>query len=381
VWPGTIVAFLSKKVDTSMETNQLQPERVGVVQRVDAAERLARIRWFAHPEVTIVNIPEPCLLSGSRFGILTSNETEESLYEITEIEALNSYLRDVVLVDIRKQQPLTLQQTEAFSMSKPSHDGLINQNYHWIGHVISQGTDGFLTVRLGLLDTALDIRVSVEAVVGFIKPKEFKEEDGEDGEDDLEEYEDIDEEDEDAFLYSTTDDIVVCEGVASQDTETMGSFLTTETEKILSSDDTTAEKLSNSMSTGDAHRSITHRPSLVKHYDLDFTKYPSKPLQFELLDEPVPHDHHFSSSTPILKAALLRRIRKEHSILESSLPEGIWVIAWTENLTLLRVLIVGPQGTPYSLAPFVIDFHFKSDFPNTPPEACLLTLLDEWQQN
>ena len=65
----------------------------------------------------------------------------------------------------------------------------------------------------------------------------------------------------------------------------------------------------------------------------------------------------------------MRRIRKEHSILSSSLPEGVYVRSWASRLDLFRVIIIGPPDTPYEFAPFMIDFQLPSDFPNKPPKA------------
>jgi ubiquitin-conjugating enzyme E2 O len=65
----------------------------------------------------------------------------------------------------------------------------------------------------------------------------------------------------------------------------------------------------------------------------------------------------------------MRRIGKEHKILSTSLPPNIFVRTWESRLDLLRVLIIGPNDTPYEYAPFVIDFHIPSTYPQTPPEA------------
>lgn len=43
--------------------------------------------------------------------------------------------------------------------------------------------------------------------------------------------------------------------------------------------------------------------------------------------------------------------------------------SWESRLDLFRVLIIGPQGTPYEYAPFVIDFHFPDTYPSAPPES------------
>jgi ubiquitin-conjugating enzyme E2 O len=65
----------------------------------------------------------------------------------------------------------------------------------------------------------------------------------------------------------------------------------------------------------------------------------------------------------------MRRIGKEHKILSTSLPPNIFVRTWESRLDLLRVMMIGPNETPYEYAPFVIDFHLPSTYPQTPPDA------------
>ncbi|KAE8367707.1 hypothetical protein BDV27DRAFT_123525 [Aspergillus caelatus] len=96
----------------------------------------------------------------------------------------------------------------------------------------------------------------------------------------------------------------------------------------------------------------------------------SCPPGFSMLESSPPSDHHFFSTVPSEAPGLrIKRIQKEFEILQSSLPTGIFVRTWESRMDLLRVLIIGPQGTPYEHAPFVIDFHFPDDFPTRPPAA------------
>ena len=105
------------------------------------------------------------------------------------------------------------------------------------------------------------------------------------------------------------------------------------------------------------------------HTLITYSSYSSKPPGFCVLESEAPPDHHFFRSTRPLTADLMRRIMKEHKIMQSSLPDGIFVRTWESRLDLLRVLIVGPFDTPYEFAPFVVDFHLASSFPTTSPEA------------
>ncbi|KAI1307210.1 hypothetical protein EDD11_004563 [Mortierella claussenii] len=92
---------------------------------------------------------------------------------------------------------------------------------------------------------------------------------------------------------------------------------------------------------------------------------------FEVLEH-TPADHHFLGTqvhNPHSDRAWIKRIAKEHDILSSSLPEGIRVRAFEDRMDLLRVLIQGPDHTPYRNALFLFDFMLTSHFPSQPPVA------------
>ena len=99
------------------------------------------------------------------------------------------------------------------------------------------------------------------------------------------------------------------------------------------------------------------------------TNCASMPQSFQLMDSPIPQDHHFIHRNISLTAPTMKRIAKEHMILASSLPEGVFVRSWEARLDLLRILIIGPVDTPYEYAPFVIDMCCNSSFPTQPPDA------------
>lgn len=104
--------------------------------------------------------------------------------------------------------------------------------------------------------------------------------------------------------------------------------------------------------------------------------------RFDIL-EVVPSDHPFKSDNVNTDQGRewITRIRKEHRILQSSLPgkrglgiraytvEGILVRTYESRLDLMRVLILGPKNTPYENAPFLFDFSLADKFPTEPPEA------------
>ncbi|PYI02266.1 ubiquitin-conjugating enzyme [Aspergillus sclerotiicarbonarius CBS 121057] len=92
------------------------------------------------------------------------------------------------------------------------------------------------------------------------------------------------------------------------------------------------------------------------------------PPGFLILEGLPPSDHRFITEEATGNSGpRIKRIRKEFEILNKSLPPGIFVRTWESRMDLLRVLIIGPEGTPYEYAPIVIDMHFSNDFPNQPP--------------
>jgi len=95
----------------------------------------------------------------------------------------------------------------------------------------------------------------------------------------------------------------------------------------------------------------------------------SMPEGFSILEGMAPRDHHFSGQNTTADGQRLRRIQKEHKILRSSLPDGVYVRTWESSLDLIRVLMLGPLGTPYEHAPFLFDLHLDSSFPFEPPKA------------
>ncbi|KAF8931972.1 hypothetical protein BGZ58_007312 [Dissophora ornata] len=83
--------------------------------------------------------------------------------------------------------------------------------------------------------------------------------------------------------------------------------------------------------------------------------------------EQTPADHHFMSQQhdiPQSDKGWIKRIAKEHAILSSSLPDGIRVRTFEDRVDLLRVLIQGPDHTPYRNALFLFDFKLTNQFPS-----------------
>lgn len=91
--------------------------------------------------------------------------------------------------------------------------------------------------------------------------------------------------------------------------------------------------------------------------------------RFEIL-ESAPTEHHYYSEPRFQpnNKAFHTRLRKEHRALATSLPDNIIVRTYEDRTDLLRVLILGPEGTPYADAPFVFDLYLNpTKFPFEPP--------------
>ncbi|KAL3482353.1 hypothetical protein BJX99DRAFT_1047 [Aspergillus californicus] len=95
----------------------------------------------------------------------------------------------------------------------------------------------------------------------------------------------------------------------------------------------------------------------------------SPPSSFAVLEDLPPNNHYFIAENQSGSSQRIKRIRKEFEILKASLPPGIFVRTWDSRMDLLRVLILGPEGTPYEYAPFVFDMQFTAEFPNRPPST------------
>ncbi|XP_013420743.1 baculoviral IAP repeat-containing protein 6 isoform X2 [Lingula anatina] len=98
------------------------------------------------------------------------------------------------------------------------------------------------------------------------------------------------------------------------------------------------------------------------------------------MDLEGPRAHHYTSEfkkQPIPSQSQVFRIAQELTSLSTSLPlelsSGILVRSDDEKLTLMRALITGPEGTPYSGGCYQFDIFFPPSYPKTPPLVNLQT--------
>ncbi|KAF8421398.1 hypothetical protein EV426DRAFT_705713 [Tirmania nivea] len=432
------------------------PKAVGVVQKADAKERVAKVRWFKNPQMELAGT---FLVPGSHTGSLKEEVEEVSFYEVVAHQALGIRRGDFVILlpenkpslelvettgSTEPQEPAgsviqsmsrqfgffrnmmasspsaTLQSISNFitgtlgatpSLNVPrranasEHLDFMNEPTDWFGEVVDLGLDGLVTVRLGALEEPRDVRLPIERLtVIFSEPADI---DGwaSDDEGSTDDDYDSQEEEEDDDEYQIWDDPMGEEIVTYEDGERINNdggdkaWLTDSEDEMdvdvrslraqsamgqyghIMSDpiDSEGEELprdSVRLSTATpkeptaSHTTLPSRQSQPEPEAFTIPDGAEKPPGFAILDDSIPADHAFGNTPPTtMDSAILRRVNREHNILQTSLPEGILVRAWESRLDLLRVLIIGPRNTPYELAPFVFDFHLGPDFPAGPPKG------------
>ena len=127
--------------------------------------------------------------------------------------------------------------------------------------------------------------------------------------------------------------------------------------------------------------SAPHDKATVSHEDneeipLPYSKLPANqpndlPVSYEVLEQNFDpaFSPGFDEDQPTFGTQKVRRIAQEHSLLRSSLPQGVFVRTWESRLDCIRTLIIGPADTPYEKAPMIFDLQLKADFPGEPPRA------------
>lgn len=388
----------------------LLPQKIGVIQSVDSKERLARVRWFHEPNVRVTH-HGLALGAGSSFGLLLDQTEEVSLYEVLTQPALDRRRGDLAIVAPQSLNPAIMQSIQnippsegtlgitSFSFfdgfpshslfyglrvlarelfltwqpSIQSHSPRVND---WMGEIVDIGLDGFMTVRLGALQDCRDIRIPFERALTTIsldaeydQPLSYYEPSSLSG----------------SSSGSTIEQTIEYEGGAPLDDVSDEEMWLTDEESAASTDGS-ADKDDEDTEMLDAFSpppNLASYPYQGHHQGsvANFVTQPhdssvaslvhtsTEPVRFAVLDNDPPLNHFYVQEQQKDVPSRLRRIQKEYKILSSSLPAGIYVRSFESRLDLLRVMIIGPQDTPYEFAPLVIDIHLHEDFPAQPPHA------------
>uniref|UniRef100_A0A8D8MRR4 (E3-independent) E2 ubiquitin-conjugating enzyme n=2 Tax=Culex pipiens TaxID=7175 RepID=A0A8D8MRR4_CULPI len=65
--------------------------------------------------------------------------------------------------------------------------------------------------------------------------------------------------------------------------------------------------------------------------------------------------------------SFFKAVQREHRLLRTGLPPGVWVRTFEDRLDLLSVMIEGPKKTPYEDGLFLFDIQLGQDYPSAPP--------------
>lgn len=93
------------------------------------------------------------------------------------------------------------------------------------------------------------------------------------------------------------------------------------------------------------------------------------PLDCFAVLETAPSSHFYSKAQfePVNPGQFYRSIAFDHTLLQSSLPPGVWVRAYEDRIDLLSVMIAGPVHTPYEDGMFLFDVQLSKEYPRMPP--------------
>ena len=374
-WPGDWVVWKGDGGDS----------KVGIVQRMDPIERTAEVRWYGTEEIETVpsleldvHGPDPVtfgvhrgdvvFLSNSPTGMqIPSLARLGELEEMPELPELHSLLSKAGM-NLARQYP------KATPLRLPKQGGQAN-DVDWYGTVVELHRDGRIKVRLPNKEhifTTIDrLALLVEGIDDHVHD-EWDEDMGSESEFGSE----MDMEG-DGWVDEAGDELAEVDGWEDM-TEDEASTTSNQEEKQHPVED---KSLIESQ-TADANGSSSHDgpgagaqvipPTAAEAPAVASAQMPtnsSRWSRFEVLEE-APRDHAFIMDhyTPP-KAAYFKRLQKEFKVLQTSLPDSILVRTYEDRSDLLRVLIVGSEGTPYEDAPFVIDFLLKSTYPQEPPVA------------
>ncbi|CEL07544.1 hypothetical protein ASPCAL10701 [Aspergillus calidoustus] len=414
LWPGKYVVLKDGVVTVtesppgpshSRATDTLRVQKVGVVQAVDNREQIASVRWYRNPRVELI-CKGSALGPHSSLGHLEETTTTVSVYELATFPAFNRSLNDLVIL-----APSTIDQTaispsheqesiissptksfthntflryahylhsiksamvesEWFKKTTTIRAPRLRRRYsiqsdestlsvHFVGKIVAMDLNGEITVRLPGHNSCRDIRVPLERIMmvipsddqipndSLISPYEGNlDENSSDSEWDTEDESDGSLNSEELTSPSRATDIGSLEEVTT----------TSKPEFQFDRSQLPSERVPVA---GDTSTPIVY-----------ITAPTSCPPNFAVLEDPPPSNHYFITRTysGSLRTCM-KRLQKEYEVLQSSLPSGIFVRTWESRMNLMRVMMIGPEGTPYEHAPFVIDFCFTPDFSRQPPLA------------
>ncbi|XXG99554.1 hypothetical protein Hte_005893 [Hypoxylon texense] len=125
--------------------------------------------------------------------------------------------------------------------------------------------------------------------------------------------------------------------------------------------------------TASAQRLQTEMDTSPVEPKINFAEWHSNNCVSDVPDERVLHNFTFSTqaergvATAPATYGRMRRLITELSTLQTSLPEGIFIRHGSSRLDVMKVLIIGPKGTPYEHGLFEFDLWCTQTYPKDPP--------------
>ncbi|KAI8130973.1 (E3-independent) E2 ubiquitin-conjugating enzyme [Lucilia cuprina] len=86
-----------------------------------------------------------------------------------------------------------------------------------------------------------------------------------------------------------------------------------------------------------------------------------------LSNAPKNHKYQLTIFHPNNTQLYYKAVQREHRMLKTSLPPGVYVKVYEDRMDLLSVMIEGPKHTPYEDGMFFFDIQLGRDYPKNPP--------------
>ncbi|XP_058127281.1 (E3-independent) E2 ubiquitin-conjugating enzyme [Anopheles ziemanni] len=92
------------------------------------------------------------------------------------------------------------------------------------------------------------------------------------------------------------------------------------------------------------------------------------PECFQIIESaPTSHKYHLTLYQTNNAQSFYKAVQREHWLLRTGLPPGVWVRTFEDRLDLLSVMIEGPKKTPYEDGLFLFDIQLGQDYPRAAP--------------
>lgn len=365
VWPGELVSRKDQEesYDNPSYEKLIRTRAVGVVQSVNAVERVALVRWFDSADITITGEDHDRFVrSDSRLGKITDNITEVSVYEIEAHQAITRRRGDMVCI-------IAAESAQDVFSSSCNHEKQGEDD--WYGEVVDLLLDGQVLVRLGGLDDVRDVACSVLDLVVVSSADDDTSETCTDSLDtDMWDDDRMDDSSISGSAKNIAETVVEYDGSSPSNTDDEEQWMTDSNSDTKSgTGEPSLHEAEGTVPDTTKSSSETLIGHIMNFVYSDYSKDPtSAPEPFGMLDGTCPQ-HTFDADSEGRSDKWLKAVLREHQILRSSLPEGVYVRTWEASLEFMRVLIVGPSGTPYALAPFIFDIHLGKHFPYNAPSV------------